>query len=160
MIFITVGTDTHQFDRLLEEVDRLIESKAIREKVVAQTGNSTYEPKLYRHKKFLESDEMMRLIKASDMVISHAGIGSIITIKENRKPLVIVPRLRKFGEHTDDHQVQVAKELEKQKKAVSVFDISDLQAALVKARKTKIKGLETTKISEIVSEYLSKVEME
>jgi UDP-N-acetylglucosamine transferase subunit ALG13 len=157
VIFVTVGTDTHQFNRLLEEIDRQIELKKIKEKVVGQIGNSTYFPKHFASSRFFDSKKMMQLIRNSDVVVSHAGIGSIMTIKENLKPLVVVPRLKKFDEHTDNHQVQIAKELDRQGKVVAVLNISDLSSAITKARRGRKAGLRATRISKLVSNYLSKL---
>jgi UDP-N-acetylglucosamine transferase subunit ALG13 len=160
MIFVTVGTDTHQLNRLLEEIDRLVENGMIKGRVVAQTGNSTYIPKHYEHYNFLSSDKMSNCIRKSDVVVSHAGIGSIITAREFRRPIVVVPRLKRYGEHTDDHQVQIAKELGRQGKVFAVFDIRDLLTSIKKAKRSKVKDLGITKMAEMVSEYLSKAESE
>ncbi|NCS71563.1 MAG: beta-1,4-galactosyltransferase, partial [Candidatus Aenigmarchaeota archaeon] len=85
MIFVTVGTDTHQFDRLIKAMDDLVKKKATKEKVVAQIGNSTYEPKNFEYFRFKPYEEVEELTKKSNFVISHAGAGSIMLALENKK---------------------------------------------------------------------------
>ena len=70
------------------------------------------------------------MIVESDIIISHAGAGSIINALKNIKPLVIVPRLVEFGEHTNSHQVDLAKAMHEKKKAIACMDISRLGDAL------------------------------
>ena len=157
MIFVTVGTDTHQFNRLLREVDNLIKTKKINEKVIIQIGYSTYKPKYCKYFKFASFKEILELNKKARIIISHAGAGNIITALENNKPLILVPRMKIFNEHTDSHQLQIAKELEKEGKVISVYDIKNLWIAIkrikmIKINKTKRKK---SKIEEIVSDYIS-----
>lgn len=156
MIYVTVGTDTHQFNRLLREIDRLAGEGKIREKVVAQTGNSDYMPKNYKFFRFISQEKMEGIIKESRLVISHAGAGSVITAFEFKKPLIIVPRLKRFGEHTNDHQTEIAKELEKQKRALAVFDISSLHKKIAEANKIHVKREENKMIVSIIERFIEK----
>ncbi len=160
MILVTVGTDTHQFDRLLREVGRLVEEKKIKEEVVAQTGISEYKPKNYRHSGFFSEEEFSALLKKSDIIISHAGAGSVIRSLEYGKAAIIVPRRKKYGEHTDDHQMELAKEIEKEGRAIVVYDIGELESAIKKARKAKPKTekRKPEKIIRIISEKLAEWE--
>jgi len=138
-IFIALGTHKQQFNRLLKAMDKIAGSKAIDAKIFAQIGNSDYEPKHFPFARFLRPDEYEKEIKNADVVISHAGAGSIITALQYRKPLIIVPRLKKFGEHTDDHQIDLAKALDERKKAIAVFNPDELLDAIKKAKDFKPK---------------------
>ncbi len=108
MIFISLGSQKFQFNRLLIAVDRLVEEGKIRDEVFAQVGYSDYQPKHYRFKPFLNSDEFNQSIREADVIITHAGTGVIINAVKKGKKVIVVPRLGRFGEHVDDHQVQIA----------------------------------------------------
>ena len=112
VIFITVGTQKFQFNRLLKEIDRLIEEEKITEEVFAQIGYSGYKPKNYNYKDFIDRDEFEDIIKKCKIIITHGGTGSIIGAVKQRKKVVAVPRLKEFGEHVDDHQIQIVSEFE------------------------------------------------
>jgi UDP-N-acetylglucosamine transferase subunit ALG13 len=132
-IFVALGTHPQQFDRLLEKMDFLAGSKKIKAEVFAQTGSSGYEPKNYKSRKFLSPQEFAAEFKKADVIISHGGAGAIINALEFKKPLIIVPRLKKFCEHTDDHQIDLAKAMHERKKAIAVFDLEKLPEAIGEA---------------------------
>lgn len=159
MIFVTVGTDTHAFDRLLKEVDRLVREEKIKEKVVAQAGNSTYKPQNYEYFKFESSERLESLLNDSSLIISHAGVGNIISALSKSKPLVLVPRLAAFGEHTDDHQMEIAEQLDREGRAVCVKDIVLLSGAIERARKLESnKAPRNKRIPEMVENFISGLE--
>ncbi len=113
MIFIVLGTQKFQLNRLLKEVDELIEERAITEEVLAQIGNSDYIPRHYTYFRFIDKKQFDDYIQAASLVITHSGVGSIISALKAGKPTVIYPRLRKYHEHVDDHQLDIAKAFEK-----------------------------------------------
>lgn len=133
-IFLTLGTHPQQFNRLLEKVDSLIEKGKIKGHVFAQTGNSDYTPRHCSFKKFIPPKEYEQEFEKSDIIISHGGAGAIINALKFKKPLIIVPRLKKFSEHTDDHQIDLAEALDKRKKAIAVFDLKELAEAIERAK--------------------------
>ena len=116
MIFVTVGTHSQQFNRLLEKLDELKKRGKIKEELFAQTWNSSYVPKNFKSKKFLTDNEFEEKVKKASLVISHGGAGAIITSLKYEKKLVLVPRLKDFGEHTDSHQLDLARFMESKKK--------------------------------------------
>lgn len=89
-------------------IDELIEEKIITEKVLAQSGYSSYEPINYQTFDFKPEGEMSNIIKESDILITHAGVGTITTALQLRKKVVVMPRLKQYGEHVDDHQIEIA----------------------------------------------------
>lgn len=113
MIFVTLGSQNFQFNRLLIEIDRLVEEGKITEEVFAQIGYSDYKPKNYCYKEFLDRDEFADIMSKCDMVITHGGTGAIIGAVKKGKKVIAVPRLAKFGEHVDDHQLQIVEQFEK-----------------------------------------------
>ncbi len=137
MIFVTVGTHYQGFERLISAVDKLIEKNKIKDTVIMQIGYSKYIPKNCKWFKFIEPDEFLKYCNNSDIIISHGGIGSIIPPLKFKKKLIIVPRLKKFNEHTNDHQLQITKELERQKKIIAIYDgeFSFLKLLITKKKK-------------------------
>ncbi len=130
MIFITVGSQKFQFDRLIKAIDELIEKKIITEKVFAQIGVSNYKPRNYEYKEFLTQDEFKRYLSDSDLVITHAGTGAIISALKQEKKVIAIPRLSKYGEHVDDHQMQLIEEFKELNFIEPVYEIDELESAI------------------------------
>lgn len=130
MIFVTVGSQKFQFNRLLIEIDKLIEEGKIEEEVFAQTGYSDYKPKNYKYKKFLDRDEFSEAMSRCDKVITHGGTGAIIGAVKQGKKVIAIPRLKKFGEHVDDHQLQIINEFNKINLIKSVSEIDEMSSCI------------------------------
>ena len=132
MIFVTVGTHEQQFNRLVEEVDKLKEDGTITEDVFIQTGFSTYEPKHCQWSKLISYKEMNNKIKEARIIITHGGPASFIAPLQIGKIPIVVPRQEKFGEHVNDHQLEFAKNVEERNKnIIPVYDIKDLKEKIL-----------------------------
>ena len=129
MIFITLGSQKFQFDRLLRKVDELIENGMINEQVFAQTGHSTYVPKHFKTEAFMDRDAFAATMEKADTVITHAGTGAIIGAVKKGKKTIAVPRLAKFGEHVDDHQLQIVEQFTEMDMLEPCWDTEDLAQA-------------------------------
>lgn len=110
MVFVTMGSQKFQFDRLLKAVDDLRAAGAISEPVFAQTGACTYLPEHIESAQFLDRDKFKSTMASSDVVITHGGTGAIIGAVKAGKKVIAVPRLARYGEHVDDHQVEIVKQ--------------------------------------------------
>lgn len=141
MIFVTVGTHEQPFNRLIKKVDELVADGTITELVVMQTGFSTYVPKHCEWHKMLSYDEMKRYIDEARIVITHGGPASFIEVLQAGKIPVVVPRLKKYNEHINDHQEEFTRIVEKRMdNIIPVFDIDNLKSILLnfdKVSKTK-----------------------
>ena len=126
MIFVTLGSQKFQFNRLLIEVDRLIELGIIKEDVFAQIGYSDYKPKNYIYKRFLDRDEFEKNISACDKVITHGGTGVIVASIKMGKKVIAVPRLYEFNEHVDNHQVEIISQFKTLNFIESINNIEEL----------------------------------
>lgn len=127
MIFVTVGTHEQQFNRLVECVDKLVESGEIEEEVFIQYGYSTYIPKRCKGNKLLAYEDMVNLLNQADIVITHGGPASFISALQCGKIPVVVPRQKKFGEHVNNHQLEFCKQVEsRQKNIIVVEDVATL----------------------------------
>jgi UDP-N-acetylglucosamine transferase subunit ALG13 len=135
-IFVTVGNHASQFNRLFNEID-LIAAKNPQWDIFGQIGNSNYEPKNFEYKKFISEDELLKRMKNSNLIICHAGAGSIISALSMRKKIILVPRMKKFGEHTDDHQAELSKVLAKEKLCGVVYEVTGLKGAIRHIQKEK-----------------------
>ncbi len=108
-IFATVGTQL-PFDRLIRELDAWAQDHADAE-AFAQTGASDYEPRCMPWSRTLTEKQFRESICSCDVVVAHAGMGTIISAIEQGKRVVVMPRRAEFGEHRNDHQVATVKRL-------------------------------------------------
>ena len=127
MIFITLGSQKFQFNRLLKAVDDLINEGVITEPVFAQIGNSDYVPVNFEYKKFIDREEFAKRQDECDIVITHGGTGAIIGAVKRGKKVIAVPRLAKYGEHVDDHQLQLLKQFENMHIIEPCYDVDNLR---------------------------------
>jgi len=114
MILITVGTEKFQFNRLMQWIESLIEQNFIdphQEDIVVQAGSCTLTPKGTQYHQVLPEQEFRSLLQRARLVIAHCGEGTLDLLANVEKPFVLVPRSQKFGEHVDDHQVELANRL-------------------------------------------------
>lgn len=132
MIFVTVGTHEQQFNRLLKEMDRLVEKGIIKEEVFIQTGFSTYEPKYCKWSKLIPYKEMEQKVKDARIVITHGGPASFIAPLQIGKTPIVVPRQFEFDEHVNNHQLDFAKQVsERMGTIIPVYDINELEDKIV-----------------------------
>ena len=114
MIFVTIGTQKQQFTRLFDLIEK---SNYLKDKqVIAQTGNTNYTSNNDRIKavSFLDDELLQKYLNECDFVISHGGVGTIFTALNLHKKILVVPRLKKYKEHKDNHQLEICKELQKE----------------------------------------------
>jgi UDP-N-acetylglucosamine transferase subunit ALG13 len=130
LIFVTVGTQKFPFDRLIKKLDELVEQNIVKEEIIVQSGYSNYQPKNFDCYKILDGNEVSKLYNNARIIISHAGTSSIIQGLKLNKKIIVVPREQKFGEHVDDHQLEIAKMFEKRNLVFSLYDIDLLDRAI------------------------------
>lgn len=130
MIFVTLGSQKFQFNRLLKAVDDLVESGTITEEVFAQSGYSDYRPRNYKYKQFLDREEFDAIEGQADVIITHGGTGAIIGAIKKGKKVIAVPRLANYGEHVDDHQLQLIEQFTTQNLVCGIENCDDLGEAL------------------------------
>ncbi len=136
MILVVLGTQKFQCDRLLKKVDELVENGTINEDVFAQKGYSRYIPKHYTTVDFLPKEEFENKIEECSLLITHGGVGTILSGIYHRKPVIVFPRLKKYKEHVDNHQLEIATAFQK-KNLVLVCGEDDDMAKLIDLSREK-----------------------
>lgn len=159
MILVVLGTQKFQFNRLLKMVDNLVSEEKISDIVVGQIGHSTYLPKNFGYQDFFDSIQFNKLVAEADIIITHGGVGSISTALKNNKKVVVVPRQKKYGEHVDDHQKEIAQKFKEKKFLILNEDLKNLNDDLERVKDFQPKRFESTKgnIIKEVNNYLSNI---
>ena len=157
-IFVEVGSHKMPFTRLLSEVDRL--AKKNKWDVFVQKGYTEIKMPNCDSKEFISKKQLILEIKKANVVVAHAGAGNIISVLAEKKPLVIVPRRKKFDEHTDDHQTELAKVLAKEGKCASVFEINELEKAIKNSKKPVQASTQKKQTVKKIDSFLKKIESE
>ena len=121
MIFVTLGTHHDPFNRLIDGLAALPGDE-----LVVQHGHSPAPPGVLEAMEFLPFAEMLDRIRAADVVVTHAGVGSILLSLRNGRTPLVVPRRRVHGEHVDDHQVELTSALADAGKVIPVWNVADL----------------------------------
>jgi len=125
MIFLTVGTQ-FPFDRLVKAIDKAAGTNGFDEQIVAQVGESSYSPENFDAAPTLEKAVFDQHFNDADSIISHAGMGTITMALDHRKPLLVMPRLKKYGEVVNDHQLAIAKKFEQLGYLLVAYDAEEV----------------------------------
>lgn len=123
MIFVTVGTHGQPFERLLAQVGRLPEL----DRVVIQYGPGAPPQGVGRAAAFMPFGEIEECLAAADVVVTHAGVGSILCARRAGHVPIVVPRYHELGEHVDDHQVELTAALAGRGEVVPVWRDEELR---------------------------------
>ena len=136
MIFITLGSQKFQFNRLLKAVDELVAAGKIKDEVFAQIGYSDYKPMNYKYEQFLDREKFSQVMDKAEIVITHGGTGAIIGAVKNGKKVIAVPRLAKYGEHVDNHQLQLVGQFKELNLICECQDCAKLEEAIQTVKST------------------------
>lgn len=130
MILVLLGTQNKPFLRLLKKVEKLKKDGIIKDDIKAQIGSTNFKSKYITCFDYVKKDKLLEYIKSASIIITHAGVGTIIECLNENKKVIVVPRKKEYKEHTNNHQVQIAKEFEEKKYVISVYNLSKLDIAL------------------------------
>lgn len=140
--FVSVGNATQSFGRLLEEVGRL--ALTMPQPVVVQRGETPFQSDSCRVIPFIPMSEFERMVAEAELVILHAGAGSVIHAVRAGKVPVVMPRRVQYGEIVDDHQVEFAKALSAVGRVVVADELMPLADAVQHALELQRSALRTT----------------
>ncbi len=156
MILVTLGTQDKDFSRLLKAIDKLIDKKVIKEKVIVQAGYTKYKSKNMQIFDLIDQEELENLTDKCSLLITHGGVGSILMgIKKNKK-IIAAARLSKYKEHTNDHQKEIIKEFVKDGYIKELKNFNKLEEVIKETKKFKPKKFEsnTNNFISLVDNYI------
>lgn len=157
MILVTLGTQDKKFYRLLDALEKLKEKNIIKDEIIVQAGySSDYQSKYMKIFDLLPMDEFSKLMSKCDLLITHGGVGSIIDGLKNNKIIIAVPRLKKYNEHTNDHQVQIVNNFGNMGYLLPLYDMNKLEKIINKSKTFKPKKYvsNTEKMINLIDELI------
>ena len=159
MILVTLGTQNNSFHRLLEEVQKNIDNGKIKEEVVVQSGYTKFNSPNMKILDEVPQDEFAKLVDKADLIITHGGVGSIITAITKEKKVIAVPRLHEYGEHVNDHQRQIIKVFSEKNYLIGIQNVEDLPEAIKESENFETKEYKNNnqKMIKIIEDFIEKV---
>lgn len=156
MIFVTLGSQKFQFDRLLKKLDELLENGQITDAVFAQIGYSNYRPQHFEYEQFLNREEFAHRMQECDIVLTHGGTGAIVSAVKKGKKVIAVARLSKYGEHVDDHQIQILRQFEEMNLILPCYEIEKMGQKLKEVESIKFEQYQsnTQRIIQSIEEFI------
>ena len=139
MILVLLGTQNNSFKRLLEEIDKLVEIGIIKEKIIVQAGHT----KLKKYNEnieildFMPNEKIQELTKEAKYIITHGGVASIVASIRAGKKVIAVPRLKRYNEHVNDHQLEIVELFNKKEYLIGLEDVEQLEEAYKKIESFK-----------------------
>ena len=156
MILITLGTQDKSFKRLLDAVQQQIDNGNIKDKVIVQAGHTKYNSEDMEIFDLIPYEKFDEYVNKCDILITHGGVGSIITGLKNNKKVIAATRLSKYKEHTNDHQLQIIDNFTKAGYILPLYDFDKLDQVLKQAAKFKPKKYQsnTENMIKLIEEYI------
>lgn len=153
MVLVLVGTQKQDFSRLFKEIEESNELK--NEKIVAQSGYTKYESEKIQCIPFILHDEIIEKTRQADFIICHGGVGTIFDSLYQKKKILAMPRLKKYGEHVNDHQIEVCNKLQEEGYILCVNDGDSLDEKIKLLRKISFKEyINNNKFIDILKEEI------
>lgn len=158
MIFVSLGTQDKSFTRLLKRVEKCINLGYIKDEVVVQSGITNFKSKKMKIYNFLPIKEFDKYMKTCDLLITHGGVGNILSGLRANKKVIAAPRLQKYNEHENDHQIQIVNEFEKQGYIIKLDEFDKLHEKIELSKNYKFKKFKShnKKFVDLIDEILTK----
>lgn len=134
MIFVVLGTHELPFVRLLKEVERCKKNGIIAEPLIVQSGHTPYMSDVMEIQKFFSYEQMQEYYERASLIITHGGTGSIVTGLKKGKKIIACARLKKYGEHNDDHQLEIIEQFVEKGYILQLEEGRHLEDVLQRAR--------------------------
>lgn len=157
MIFVSLGTNDKSFERLLLKIDKEISLGNIRDKVIVQSGFTKFSSKNMEVIDLMPMDEFKMNIETCDILITHGGVGTILDGLKLGKKIIAFPRLSKYKEHANDHQVQIIDEFYNCG-YILTGEVDDLVSLIKDSKKFKPKKYKSnnTKFNDLIIDIIDK----
>ncbi len=159
MILVALGTQDKKFTRLLKELDRLIDAGIIKDRVIVQAGiSASYKSTNMEIFDLISKEEFDKLIHDCNFLITHGGVGIILTGLLNDKKVIAVPRYKKYREHINDHQLQIVENFNEAGYIIGIKKVEDLEKAILRLKDFKPKKYVSNKdnMVKLVRELIEK----
>lgn len=160
MIFVCLGTNDKSFKRLLAEFDEQINLGKIKDKVIVQSGFTKFNSKKMRVIDLMTMEEFKDNIEKCDILVTHGGVGTILDGLKLGKKIIAFPRLKKYQEHVNDHQIEIIEEFSKEG-YILTGNVKDLVELLNKAQTFIPKEYKTNnqKFNKLIINYIDSLEL-
>ncbi|RKD15076.1 hypothetical protein BCY91_05990 [Pelobium manganitolerans] len=135
MILVLLGTFSIEFSRPLIAIENALKKGKINEEIIVQAGHTTYHSNLLTIRSFINPTELEELYQRAEIIVTHAGVGSILRGFRMNKKIIAIARLHKFKEHVDDHQVDILEEFARNNYLIPWREDDDFADLLAQARK-------------------------
>lgn len=157
MILVMLGTQNNSFERLLKELDRLKSKNIIKEKVVVQAGYTEYKSDNLEIFDFIDKEKLEKYQDEANLIITHGGVGSIISSLKKDKVVIAVPRLKEYEEHVNNHQKDIVESFSNNGYIIGINDVKELEGAYKESKKFKPKKYipNNSKIIKIVEDFIN-----
>ena len=159
MILVLLGTQNNDFHRLLEEIEKNIKDETIKEEVIVQAGYTKFQSNRMKVIDLMSKEQLDKFQDEADLIITHGGVGSIISSIEKEKKVIAVPRMHEYGEHVNNHQIEIVKDFNDKGYIIGIDKVEDLKQAIIKAKDFEPKKYQPNneKMLKIIEEFIDKV---
>ncbi len=134
MILVVLGTNDKPFTRLLKAVEDAVRSGDITDEVLVQAGFTHYESDCMKIIDYIDQETFAEALANADLLITHGGVGTIMTGLQQGKTILAAARLNAYGEHVNDHQTQLLEAFEEKGYLIYMRDLSDIRPYLEAAK--------------------------
>ena len=141
MILVSLGTQDKQFTRLLIMIQKLIEDKIIVEEVIVQAGYTKFESSQMQIFDYVSMEKFNSLLNECDLLITHGGVGTIMSALKIKKPVIACARLSEYQEHHNDHQCEIINSFSDSGYLIKCDDQNDLKQCLIQVEKIEMKDI-------------------
>lgn len=127
MVFVSLGTQDKSFYRLVEKIEELKKENKIKEDIVVQLGSTKYSSNYMKCINFISIEEFDKYLKDCSYLITHGGVGTILTALKYNKKVIAIPRLKKYEEHVNDHQLELIDSLSTDNYILGCKDVNEIE---------------------------------
>ena len=159
MILVMLGTQNNSFHRLLEKIEELIKNGVIKDNVIVQAGYTKFKYDDMQIFDLIPREKLEKYQNQADLIITHGGVGSIITSLKLGKKVIAIPRLHEYGEHVNNHQIEIVELFDNKGYIIGCMDLEKLEEALKKVKEFEPKKyeLDNHKMLNIIDEFIEKI---
>ena len=159
MILVLLGTQNNSFHRLLEEIEKNIKDEIIKDEIIVQAGYTKFQSHRMRIIDLMSKEQLEKFQDEADLIITHGGVGSIISSVEKGKKVIAVPRMHEYGEHVNNHQKEIVKDFNDKGYIIGIEKVEDLKQAIIKSKDFEPKKYQPNneKMLKIIEEFIDKI---